>query len=129
MIHAAPLGILEQGAEAILVSDGYGAVRYMNHACATLLKCDPRTVLGKPCWTVARMRTRDDNSFCGPDCPVQKLVRSGKTPSPQNVVYPSPDGSLIDLLLFTVLIPPASSPRHPLLHMMSPVPSPARRSC
>lgn len=121
--HTVPLEVLDREGEAILVSDGYGAIRYLNRPCARLLRCDPEHAIGRPCWTVARMKTPEGAPFCAPVCPIQEQAGSGLLPSRFPVTCHPPGGPPTDLEIRTVLIPPGRSRRHPLLHLIRPHPS------
>ena len=124
MFRFVPLDAFEHAGHAVLVADAEGTVRLCNGPAATLLRCDPRAALGRPCWLVARFQTWEHARFCCPDCPVQRQARAGKL-EPLHRVATGRGSLLLHLELLTFLLPPALGDRHAVLHLMRPVEPPS----
>jgi DNA-binding CsgD family transcriptional regulator len=125
MLRFVPLDAFEHASHAALVADAEGRVRVCNRPAAALLGCDSRSALGKPCWLVARFRTREQAPFCAPDCPIQRQARAGELEPFHHVVAQQADSTL-DLEPLTFLIPPPRAGRYAALHILWPVDSASR---
>jgi DNA-binding CsgD family transcriptional regulator len=130
MRDALSLEYLADAADALLVNDSSGRVRYMNGAAAGLLECDPTLAVGRRCWTVVHATTEDGAPLCSPNCAAQRSLRAGAPCARQRAWRRRADGSSLALDLFTVHVRASPTTGMGVIHIAVPAgePEPARRA-
>ena len=122
MDHFVSFDFFEEAPDGVLVSDTTGRVRLCNKAAGALLDCDPRAVLSRPCWEVARLWTREGKRFCGRNCRVRREAARGRLQPRRILMRRFRNRPPLEIELFSFLVPARGERTWGLLHLLAPSP-------
>ncbi|MBM2827159.1 MAG: transcriptional regulator [Dehalococcoidia bacterium] len=96
-------------ADGAFAVDGGLRVSAWNSVAEALLGYSATDVLGRYCWEVLRAETPDGRVVCSPSCPAASEFHRCVPFTEGEVICPGRDGSLIQVTLSTMVVPPDSS--------------------